>query len=139
MDQLAIDVPLFHGSWGKELKTSSSPEVDLHFLLEDYLQDYGIPPETVPPDFDKLDSLLHELHQGQSGDLLRSHLTDVIRKEWGYPLPTARHHQTPQDSDTLLRTKEAEELAEDTYEEVLSLPAMWAAQYSPSPPCGQPT
>ena len=80
VDQLTVDVSSFHDSWGKELKNSSSPEVDLHFLLEDYLQDYGIPPETVPPDFDKLDSLLHELHQGRGGDLLRSHLTNIIRK-----------------------------------------------------------
>ena len=48
LDQLAVDAPLFHHTWRKDLKFSSSPEVDLHFLIEKYLQDYGIPPNLIP-------------------------------------------------------------------------------------------
>ena len=83
LDQLAADVPSFRHTWRKELEESSFPEVNLHFLIEEYLQDYRVFPGTIPPDLDKLDSLLHELHQGHGGDLLKNYMINIVRKEWG--------------------------------------------------------
>ena len=85
LTQLTTDIPSLHHAWKEDLKSSSSPEVDLHFLIEKYLQDYGIPPETAPPDFNKLGTLLPELRQAHGGDLLRSYMSDIIRRNWGYP------------------------------------------------------
>ena len=85
LDQLAVDIPSLRHAWKEDLKSSNAPAVALHFLIEMYLQDYGIPPETAPPDFNKLDTLLPELRQAHGGDLLRGYMSDIIRRNWGYP------------------------------------------------------
>ena len=130
-----MDIPLFRHTWRKELEKSSSPEVNLHFLIKEYLQDYGIPPETIPPDLDKLDSLLHELHRGHGGDLLKNHMVDIVRKEWGYPSPATDSQIAPSpqfnddpDPNDIVKAKEAEELEESTYEDLLSLRHAWGKE-----------
>ena len=88
------DIPTLRRTWKKELEEAVFPEVNLHFLIEEYLQDYGIPPETVPPELDILESLLQEYHQEHGGDLLRNHLADIIGKEWRCPSHTIATQQT---------------------------------------------
>ena len=95
LDQLTADVPSFRHIWRKELEEASFPENNLHFLIEGYLLDYRVFRGTIPPDLDKLDPLLQELLQEQDRGLLKIHLVDIIRKEWGYPSQTSESVEFP--------------------------------------------
>ena len=49
-DQLSADLLSFRDAWKEELDQAPLPEFNLHFLMEEYLQDYGVFPRTLPID-----------------------------------------------------------------------------------------
>ena len=97
-DQLSADLLSFRAAWKEELDQAVLPEANLHFLMEEYLEDYGVLPRTLPVDLeytDKLESLLHAFHQEHGGDLLKAHLVDTIKKEWGYASHSGNSQEFP--------------------------------------------
>ena len=142
LTQLTADIPPLHRTWRRLLKSSSSPEADFHSHIGKYLQDYGIPPDSAPPNPNKFDILLPALQQPHGGNFLKDYMSEVIRENWGYPPNivdrcktegTPERHTTPRaqqdlDFEAILRAKEAEELAEDTYDGLLSLQHAWGEE-----------
>ena len=97
-DQLSADLLSFQDTWKEELDQAPLPEFNLHFLMEEYLQDYGMVPSTLAVDveyLDKLRSLLHDFHQEHDKDLLKAHLVDAIKKQWGYASHSGNSQEFP--------------------------------------------
>ena len=97
-DQLSADLLSFQDTWKEELDQAPLPEFNLHFLMEEYLQDYGMVPSTLAVDveyLDKLRSLLHDFHQEHDEDLLKAHLVDTIKKEWDYASHSGNSQEFP--------------------------------------------
>ena len=142
LTQLTTDIPSLRHTWRKLLKSSSSPEADLHSHIGKYLQDYNIPPDFAPPNPNKFDILLPALQQAHGENLLKEYMSDIIRKNWGYPPNTvdrreterpSEHDTTPRsqqdlDFEATLRAKEIEELAEDACDGLLSLQHAWGGE-----------